>query len=301
MKTAIFIFGFGYTASFLAKQLRQLNIDVVGTSRHLELSGYVKQEGYQLIEFTEEDVEKHLKYATHILITTPPTQSGDPVLTRFKSLIIKYREQYKWIGYLSSTGVYGGKKGDWVEENALPQNLGTRGEMRLQAENAWLDFAREYELPIHLFRLSGIYGPNRNMLVDLLNVNGNKQNIYKEGQYFSRIHVDDICNILLKSMEQPKPYSIYNLADNEPCPSHEVMEYAASLLKIPTPPRIPYETAVLSPMAKEFYSHNRRISNAKIIRELNIKLTYPSYREGLMRLFQSSLKLAPNNITTQKS
>jgi len=279
MNPTFLIFGYGYTASFLAKHLSKLHFDVIGTSRHPNQSDCLDANDCRLIPFTHDEIKKALTSATHLLITAPPTPSGDPVITQFESLIKEQQHTIKWIGYLSSTGVYGDHQGAWVDEQTVSNSLGERGVLRRNAEKAWLQLGQKYNLPVHVFRLSGIYGPHRNALKELLS--GKNHSLYKEGQFFSRIHVEDICTILLKSMEHPNPLSIYNVADDEPSSSHEVIQYAASLLNIPAPPLLPIEKATLSPMAREFYSQNRRVSNVKIKKELLVQLNYPSYREGL--------------------
>lgn len=280
MKPCFFIFGFGYTAEFLARHLLSLNFEVIGTTRDKEKSLNSHELHYKLIDFNEIEIKAHLNRATHILISTPASDNiGDPVLAYFSDLITQYASHIQWIGYLSSTGVYGDHQGAWVDETSSSQLLGTQGQRRLDAENAWLSFAKKQQLPLHIFRLAGIYGPKRNALERILA--GKKESIYKEGQVFSRVHVEDIVSVILASIKYPKPYSIYNVADNEPAPSHEVDAYAASLLNHPALALIPYNMATLSPMERQFYSNNRRVSNTKIKKELLVDLQYPTYREGL--------------------
>jgi len=286
MHPKMLIFGFGYTGSFLAKKLTALDFPVIGTSRSKELLEQHPKKGYELINFTEIDVEKSLRTATHILISTPPsTDFGDPVLGNFLDLIKKYASQYQWLGYLSSTGVYGDHQGKWVNESSPSLSLGQQAKMRLNAEKAWSTLAQDHQLPLHIFRIAGIYGPQRSALTRI--AQGKIQTIYKENHFFSRIHVDDIVAVLIASIKNPNPMSIYNVADDEPAPSYEVDAYAAHLLNIPALERIPFEFAALSPMAKEFYTHHRRVSNAKIKQELFIKLMYPTYREGLHNLYDT--------------
>jgi len=281
----MFIFGFGYTAQFLAKKLAQLNFQITGTTRDKTKLGYQDEGAGRVImvNFTEADVERELQSATHVLVSTPPSGPlGDPVLINFMPLIKKYIPQMQWLGYLSSTGVYGDHQGDWVDESSASLNLGQQAQFRLNAEQAWLSLAKEYQLPLHIFRIAGIYGPQRNALTRMSH--GKTQTIYKKNHFFSRIHVDDMVSTLIASIQTPNPLSIYNLADDEPAPSYAVDEYAASLLGVPLPQRVPFEQATLSPMANEFYTHHRRVSNAKIKRELLVKLQYPTYREGLKQL-----------------
>jgi nucleoside-diphosphate-sugar epimerase len=219
-----------------------------------------------------------------LLVSIPPVpQLGDPVLADLLGLLEKYCRQVEWLGYLSSTGVYGNHEGAWVDEFTLPKNIGIRSALRLEAEMAWLGLAKKIPLPIHIFRLAAIYGPNRNALSDI--VKGKTQSIYKEGHFFSRIHVQDIANIIIASIQKPNVGSIYNVADDLPAPSHEVYEYAATLLNRDILPLVPFQKAILSDMSQEFYHNNRRVSNAKIKHEFNLQLDYPSYRQGLKQLY----------------
>lgn len=281
----LFIFGFGYTAHFVANDLRALNFSFSGTSRHQKCADELSNR-YTYVDFSRKAVDAHLQNATHVLVSTPPSpDTGDPVLAQFQDLLKQYASQIQWIGYLSSTGVYGDHQGQWVDELSESVNPGKQGALRLQTENAWLSFAKETALPLHIFRLAGIYGPYRNALTRLKS--GKSQTIHKEGQYFSRIHVEDIAKIILASIQNPHPFSIYNVADDEPSSTQDVDEFAAKLLNVAPPTLISFQDAVLSSMAKEFYNHNRRVSNQKIKQELAVKLNYPDYREGLLHLYET--------------
>lgn len=284
MQPHLLIFGFGYTAHFLAKKAREINIQVTATTRDQNALGYNHEFDCELIHFAEESIEPALAKATHILISTPPTADlGDPVLANFKHILTKHIKHIQWIGYLSSTSVYGDHQGRWVDELSKPIAPGKQGQLRLSAENAWIAFAEAYQLPLHIFRLAGIYGPERNVLVRLMA--GKNDTIVKDDQFFSRIHVEDIVLAILLAMQHPTAgITIYNVADDEPAPSHVVDEYAASLLHHAPLKRIPYEMANLSPMAQEFYAHNKRVSNAKLKKAFNLQLTYPTYKEGLAHL-----------------
>ncbi len=284
MHSNMLIFGFGYTANFLAKKLATLDFNITGTSRNQELIGLQNEASYKLIDFSSIDIKKSLRAATHILVSTPPsTSAGDPVLAHFADLIKQHASHCQWLGYLSSTGVYGDHQGGWVDESSASLSLGQQANLRLSAEKAWCSLAKNHQLPLHVFRIAGIYGPRRNALTRI--EQGKAHSIYKENHFFSRIHVEDLVAVLMASIKNPKPMSIYNVADDEPAPSHEVDAYASFLLNRPEPEKIPFELAVLSPMAKEFYTHHRRVSNTKIKHELHIKLMYPTYREGLQSLY----------------
>ncbi len=287
MRPHLLIFGFGYTARFLAQKAREINIHVTATTRNNEVLGYNREFDCELIHFSEKNIEQALATASHILISTPPTDDfGDPVLVNFGNLLKKHIKNIQWIGYLSSTGVYGDHQGHWVNESSKPIALGCQGQLRLAAENEWSSFVEAYQLPLTIFRLAGIYGPRRNVLARLMA--GKNDTIVKDGQFFSRIHVEDIVLTIVAAIQNPKVgVTIYNVGDDEPSPSHVVDEYAASLLQRAPLKRIAYEMASLSPMAQEFYSHNKRVSNAKLKKELNIQLTYPTYKEGLAQLLHT--------------
>lgn len=287
MRPHLLIFGFGYTAHFLEKKAREINIQITATTRENHALGHNQEFDCELIHFSEKSVEKALATTSHILISTPPTHGlGDPVLVNFGNLLKKYIKNIQWIGYLSSTSVYGDHKGHWVDESSKPIALKGHGELRFAAENEWRSFAEAYQIPLTIFRLAGIYGPQRNVLTRL--IAGKNDTIVKNGQFFSRIHVEDIVLAIVAAMQNIKAgVTLYNVADDEPAPSHIVDEYAASLLKLPPLKRVAYEMATLSPMAQEFYSHNKRVSNAKLKKELNIQLTYPTYKEGLAHLLHN--------------
>lgn len=284
MQPHLLIFGFGYTAHALVKKVSEIKLHVTATTRNSEALGYNRMFNCELIPFSENSIEQVLATTTHILISTPPTENvGDPVLANFGNLLKKYIKNIEWIGYLSSTSVYGDHQGNWVDESSEPKGLGTLGKLRLSAECQWSAFAKSLQLPLTIFRLAGIYGAGRNVLTRLMA--GKQDTVVKEGHFFSRIHVDDIALAIITSMQNPKRgITIYNIADDEPAASYVVDEYAAALLQLPPLKRVVYEMAALSPMAQEFYSHNKRVSNVKLKKELNIQLAYPTYKEGLAHL-----------------
>lgn len=281
------IFGFGFTAKVLTPKLIAKGFKVIGTSRTL-CKPEQNNLDIKLIDFNSLDMGGHLSLATHLLICIPPISTlSDIVLIKYGELIKKQAPHLKWVGYLSSTGVYGNHEGNWVSEESECIPHTPTGIERLKAEQAWFLFAKEHQLPLHIFRLSGIYGPGRNILERLLQ--GKKQSIFKENQVFCRIHVEDIATALLASIQLPNPLSIYNVSDDEPAPAHVVDHYAANLIHREPPTLIPFLEAHLSPMEKEFYANNRRVSNLKIKKELHIALKYPTYKEGLTQIWRCDL------------
>jgi nucleoside-diphosphate-sugar epimerase len=188
------------------------------------------------------------------------------------------------VGYLSTTGVYGDRDGGWVDESSALKPTGERGRRRLAAEAAWLELHRRARLPVHIFRLAGIYGPGRSAL-DAVRA-GRAQRIDKPGQVFSRIHVADIVQVLRASMARPDPGAIYNLCDDDPAPPEAVIAFACELLGVPKSPLVPFAEARLSEMARSFYADNKRVSNRRIKEQLGVRLAYPSYKDGLRALLK---------------
>jgi len=286
MNSCFLIFGFGYTAKALAPKLVAAGFKVIATSRSPEDHQHDNSD-IQVIDFNSSKVEHYLSLATHLLFCIPPTSGlGDIVLNNYAEAIKKQAPHLKWLGYLSSTGVYGDHEGNWVNEDSVCIPHTATGMARLQAEQAWTAFAEKHQLPLHIFRLSGIYGPERNALERLLQ--GKKQSVFKENQVFCRIHVEDIVSTLLASIQSPKPLSIYNVADDEPAAAHVVDQFAATLLHRDPLPLIPFTEAHLSAMEQEFYANNRRVSNAKMKQELHVALQYPTYKEGLSQLWRTN-------------
>jgi len=273
-------FGCGYVAQNFAKLILSKGGTVTGTTRDVANFKSLKYQGiYPLIFKVDQLLDREiLKSFTHILISIPPNQNGDIVIPKqfqdFESL-----PNLKWLGYLSTTGVYGNHHGEWVTEVSPCTPTQARSQIRLQAEEAWWNLWKQQSIPVHIFRLSGIYGPHRNVFEQIRE--GTAQRIHKPGQVFSRIHVEDIAVTLFASALNPRPGEIYNLADDEPAATSDVISYACRLLGVEPPRLIPFEEGQLSPMAQGFYAENKRVSNRKIKQDLNINLLYPTYREGL--------------------
>lgn len=279
----LFCFGLGYTALRLAEHLAVRGWTVAGTCRggeNLQALSTGKIEAH-IFDRDHPLAGTALDGATHLLSSVPPDDSGDPVVD-LAGETIAAMPGLQWAGYLSTTGVYGDRGGAWVDETAEPAPTGARGTRRLAAERSWLELWRAYGVPVHVFRLAGIYGPGRSAL-DRVRV-GVAQRVVKPGHVLSRIHVDDIVQVLDASMRRPDPGAVYNVCDDEPAAQAEVVAYACSLLGLTPPPEVPVEEADLTPAGRSFYAESRRVRNERIKRELGVTLNYPSYREGLAAL-----------------
>ena len=271
-------FGLGYSAEVLAQRLLTRGWRVIGTSRKAEKRHELEAKGFTMLAFDRETPlpASAFEGVTHVLTSIAPDADGDPVLDT-------HLEQLRgcglaWAGYLGTTAVYGDREGGWVDETTPIEPSLARADRRARAEAAWLGSG----LPAHVFRLAGIYGPGRNPFVNLKS--GTARRIVKEGQVFSRIHVEDIATVLEASMASPHQGAIYNVCDDEPAPPQDVVAHAAELLGVAPPPEQDYATADLSPMARTFYQDNRRVRNERIKVELGVRLAFPSYREGLLAL-----------------
>lgn len=285
-KMNLLCFGAGYSAKRISKNLLKKGWQVSGTCRTYESAKFLSAIGVEPLVFYRNEFTPELKskiaQATHIIISIPPDSLGDPVLNVFKNELLCKTNPIQWIGYFSSTGVYGDHHGEWVDEQSKTKTVNEQGLQRLNAEREWLMLYKYFSLPIHIFRIAGIYGPQRNPL-DQARI-GKAQRIFKEDFVFSRIHVDDIANAIECSIAKPNPGSIYNLADDEPAPYHEVVEYAYRLLNMKMPPLKPIEAADISSIQRLFFSESRKISNLKISKELKVIMKYPNFRKGLLSL-----------------
>jgi hypothetical protein len=279
----LFCFGFGYTCEFLANALVESGPWLIaGTTRDLHKKNQMRERGYASYIFDYEkplgDPRHFFNGVTHVLISTPPGDGGDPAFLAHANDLLKI-PTLEWVGYLSSTAVYGNRNGAWVDENTEVQPANKRGSRRAAAETQWLEMHRKHGLPAHIFRIAGIYGPARSALDSVRT--GIARRIDKPGHAFSRIHIDDIVQVLKASIAKPNPGRIYNLCDDLATPSHEVIAYACEMLGIEPPPLLPYEETDMAPIARSFYSDNKRVSNQRIKEELGIVLKYPDYRSGL--------------------
>lgn len=264
--------GHGYSASALAARLLPLGWTVIGTCRRPERAEALRAAGVEPLIWPG-DLAPALSRATHILASAAPDALGDPFLQAAGDALRAANPV--WVGYLSTTAVYGDHQGGWVDEST-PLNPGsTRAHQRVLAENQW----QATGLPVHIFRLAGIYGPGRGPFEKVRD--GTARRIIKPGQVFSRIHVADIAETLLASIARPNPGAVYNVCDNDPAPPEDVLSYAALLLGLPEPPAVPYHQAEMTPMARSFYAESKRVRNDRIKSELGVQLNFPDYRAGL--------------------
>lgn len=276
MDRVLLSIGHGYSARALARLLKPQGWRIIGTTRSAEKAGTLAAEGVEPLIWPGTEIGPALAQATHLLTSVSPDPEGDPVLRQAGTAIAAAAPRLSWAGYLSTTGVYGDHRGGWVDETTPLTPSTERGRRRVAAEEAW---AAVPGLPLHVFRLAGIYGPGRSAF-DRLRA-GTARRIVKEGQVFSRIHVEDIAQVLAAAMARPDPGGVYNLADDDPAPPQDVIACAAELLGVPVPPEIPFETAELSPMAASFYSESKRVRNDRVKEALGVRLLYPDYRAGL--------------------
>jgi nucleoside-diphosphate-sugar epimerase len=259
--------GHDYSSQALARRLLADGWRVIGTSRQPRPGGDV-----EMRVWPGDDLDDAIDGATHILSSVAPGPDGDPVVAGLGARIAA--SNARWVGYLSTTGVYGDHGGGWVDEQTPPRPTTERGTARIAAEAAW----EALGVPLHVFRLAGIYGPGRGPFEKVRR--GTARRIVKKDQVFSRAHVDDIAAVLAASMRAPEP-GLYNVADDEPAPPEDVLAFAAHLLGLPPPPEVAFGEADLSPMAQSFYAESKRVGNDRIKDRLGIRLGYPTYREGL--------------------
>lgn len=272
-------FGHGYSARALTPKLLANGWRVIGTTRSAEKADALTASGIEALIWPGNDLTSTLDAATHVLISAGPDADGDPVLRTLGDAIARRAEQFEWVGYLSTTGVYGDHDGGWVDEDTALTPSTRRGQWRQQAEESWRAIPG---LPLHIFRLAGIYGPGRGPFSKVRN--GTARRIIKPNQVFSRIHVEDIAQVLWASISSPNPGRAYNVCDNEAAPPQDVIAHAAELLGLPLPEAVNIEDAEMSPMARSFYAESKRVSNKRIREELGVVLRYASYREGLAEL-----------------
>jgi len=278
----IFCFGFGQVAKNFIKKLsiEQYNINLSATSRSESSKKIFNGINYNSYLFNSEKFDQNLvvklKEADHILVSIPPENQEDLVVKNFSKFIES--SKVKWITYLSATSIYGDHNGEWVNENSKTNPISNNGIARLKAENAWVSLEKDNKIPIQIFRLSGIYSNEKNILIRLKS--GDVKLINKKNHYFSRIHVDDISNILFKSLSKFKSGEIYNLSDDKPSTSEDVTLFGAKMLNIENIEKIEVDQ-IKSEMLKNFYNESKKVSNKKMKSYFNYNLKFPSYIEGL--------------------
>lgn len=291
---SLFCFGFGYTAGFLAPAVQELGWKVSGTTTDPDKKQLLASAGVNVELFDANhpltDPYETLSGVTHLLLSVPPGPDGDIVFDIHGNDIAAL-PNLEWVGYLSTTGVYGNHDGNWVDENTPPAPDTRRGEIRVIAEQEWQGLVYTHELPLHIFRLSGIYGPGRSA-IDAVRA-GTARRIDKKDHVFNRIHIDDITQALLASMQNPKTGAIYNLSDDCPSSSCDVITFACNLLGMDPPPLIPFEGAEMAPIVRSFYKDNKRVRNDKLKQDLDVTLKYPDFRAGLQACLLQGEHLPP--------
>ena len=282
----LFIFGTGFSSKAFVEEVRDQFDWIGGTTRSSDKMEALRTLGVEPFLFDGnsqgDGVAEALKQATHILVSIAPNEAGDPVLNQYANEIAGAKP--RWIGYLSTVGVYGNHDGAWVDEETPLNPVSKRSVQRVAAEEAWLAFAAQNDLPVQIFRLSGIYGPGRNAFENFRK--GTARRLVKPGQVFNRIHVADIAGALKAAMAKPST-RVFNVTDDEPAPPQDVVAFAAELLGVEAPPEIPFETADLTPMARSFYGENKRVSNQRLKDELGFTFRYPDYRVALKALLET--------------
>lgn len=281
MDKVLISFGHGYSAQALAKRLLPRGWRIIGTTRSADKANAMRAAGVDPVLWPDALDDLPLDQATHVLVSAGPTADGDPVLAELGDRIFAKADRLDWVGYLSTTAVYGDHQGGWVDEATPLTPASRRGEWRVAAEQAWGAIP---SLPLHVFRLAGIYGPGRGPFAKVRA--GTARRIVKPGQVFSRTHVEDIAQVLEASMLQPNPGAAYNICDDLPAPPQDVIALAAELLGLPVPPEVSFETAEMSPMARSFYGESKRVMNDRIKSDLGVHLRYPDYRTGLAALLE---------------
>jgi len=286
----IICFGFGQVAKNFIKKIYSENfkINLTVTSREKSEKKNFESLNYQSLQFSECSFDaqliENLRLADHILVSIAPVKGEDIVIKNFQDNLKK--SKIKWITYLSATSVYGNHNGDWVDENSDTKPTSTNGIDRLNAEKSWLDIAEKKSLPLQILRLSGIYSNQNNILTRLKS--GNSKIIDKKNQFFSRIHVEDIANILFKSLKNLKTKEIYNISDDKPTSHEELILYGSKLLNIKKP-KVVELSSIESEMVKNFYKDSKKVNNKKMKEFFNYKLKYPTYVEGLNYIFNNTI------------
>lgn len=281
----LFVFGLGFSGRTIAQRRIARGDSVSGTVRSREKAQALSATGIHARVFGPEGrdtaIADNLAACDALLISVPPGTTGDPVLASYADQIAA-ASKMRWIGYLSTIGVYGDHGGAWVDEQTPTTPTNARSRERADAEQAWLAFGAANNIAVHIFRLAGIYGPGQSQFAQL--ARGTARRIIKPGQVFNRIHVEDIARVVDASLDRPRAGAIYNVTDNEPAPPQDVVSFAAQLCGLEPPPQVNIEDAGLTEMGRSFYAETKRVRNNLLRDELGVTLAYPTYREGLTAL-----------------
>lgn len=285
----LLIMGYGFSSQAIAQAAEKEFVQIAGTTRSAEKFDKLEADGVQPVVFTVDGdmagVTAFLEQATHLLVSIGPGEAGDPVLNALGNAITD-APHLRWIGYLSTVGVYGDHNGAWVDEDTPPKPVSKRSIQRVAAETAWQELADKRSIPLAVFRLSGIYGPGRNAFMNM--EKGTARRLVKPGQVFNRIHREDIGQAVALAMKG-NIGGIFNITDDEPSPPQDVVTYAHELAGRTPPPETDFETAELTPMARSFYGENKRVSNARSRQVLGMTYRWPNYRTSLKRMWEENL------------
>ena len=279
MEKTLLSIGHGFSARALAARLVPQGWRIVGTTRSPDKADAIADTGVEPVVWPGADLGALIAQFPNVLVSAGPDSAGDPVLNAVEDAVIRAAPDLRWVGYLSTTGVYGDHDGDWVDEDTPLTPSTKRGRARVAAEARWQAIP---DLPLHIFRLAGIYGPGRGPFAKVRA--GTARRIIKPGQVFSRIHVEDIAQALELSLQRPDPGAVYNLCDDDPAPPQDVIAHAAELLGLPVPPAISFDQADMTPMARSFYAESKKVRNDRIKQALGWAPQFPTYRAGLAAL-----------------
>ncbi|MEO9467037.1 SDR family oxidoreductase [Sulfitobacter pontiacus] len=279
MEKTLLSIGHGFSARALAARLVPQGWRIVGTTRSPDKADGIADTSVEPVVWPGADLGALIAQFPNVLVSAGPDSAGDPVLNAVEDAVTRAAPDLRWVGYLSTTGVYGDHDGDWVDEDTPLTPSTKRGRARVTAEARWQAIP---DLPLHIFRLAGIYGPGRGPFAKVRA--GTARRIIKPGQVFSRIHVEDIAQALELSLQRPAPGAVYNLCDDDPAPPQDVIAHAAELLGLPVPPAIPFDQADMTPMARSFYAESKKVRNDRIKQALGWAPQFPTYRAGLAAL-----------------
>lgn len=279
MEKTLLSIGHGFSARALAARLVPQGWRIVGTTRSPDKADAIADTSVEPVVWPGADLGALIAQFPNVLVSAGPDSAGDPVLNAVEDAVTRAAPDLRWVGYLSTTGVYGDHDGNWVDEDTPLTPSTKRGRARVTAEARWQAIP---DLPLHIFRLAGIYGPGRGPFAKVRA--GTARRIIKQGQVFSRIHVEDIAQALELSLQRPDPGAVYNLCDDDPAPPQDVIAHAAELLGLPVPPAIPFDQADMTPMARSFYAESKKVRNDRIKQALGWAPQFPTYRAGLAAL-----------------